>query len=102
MWHIPGGTVYRGEKLEEAVHRIADGELGVKVNIKNMIGVIEYPRTCEKKLRHAVWVAFLCELKPEGQKFRGSFQAEEIEAFKIIPDNTVQEQKAFLESMVRL
>lgn len=102
MWHIPGGTVYRGEKLEEAVHRIADGELGVKVNIKNMIGVIEYPRTCEKKLMHAVGVAFLCELKPEGQKFRGSFQAEEIEAFKIIPDNTVPEQKTFLESMVRL
>ena len=102
MWHIPGGTVYRGEKLGEAVHRIAEDELGVKINIKNMIGVIEYPRTCEKKFRHAVGVAFLCELKIEGQKFRGSFQAEEIKAFKIIPDNTVPEQKTFLENMVRL
>lgn len=99
MWHIPGGTVYLGEKLEEAVHRIAEDELGVKVNIKNMIGVIEYPKTCEETFRHAVGVAFLCELKPEEQNFRGSFQAEEIETFKIIPNNTVPEQKVFLESI---
>ena len=99
MWHIPGGTVYHGEKLEEAVSRVADDELGVNINIKDMIGVIQYPKLCEKESSHAVGIAFLCELKPEGQKFRGSFQAEEIKAFKTIPDNTVPEQKRFLERL---
>ena len=100
MWHVPGGTVYFGEKLEEAVNRIADDELGVKINIKNMMGIIEYPKLCEKHSIHAVGIAFLCELKPEGQKFRGSFQAEEIKTFKTIPDNTVPEQKRFLEKFL--
>lgn len=101
MWHIPGGTVYHGEKLKEAVHRIADDELGVEINIKNMIGVIEYPRICEKKYSHAIGIAFLCELKSEDQKFRGSFQGEEIETFKLIPDDTVPEQKIFLDRLDR-
>lgn len=34
MWHIPGGTVYFGEKLEEAANRIADDELGIDIDIK--------------------------------------------------------------------
>lgn len=99
MWHIPGGTVYHGERLEEAVHRIADVELGVEIDIKNMIGVIEYPRICEKKSSHTIGIAFLCELKSEEQEFRGSFQAREIKAFKTIPDNTVPEQKTFLDRL---
>ncbi len=99
MWHIPGGTVYHGEKLCEAVCRIADDELGININIKDMIGIIEYIGLCEKKSSHAIGIAFLCELKPGEQKFRGSFQAEEIDAFKIIPDNTVPEQKIFLERL---
>lgn len=100
MWHIPGGTLFHGEKLEEAVHRIADDELGVKVKIKNNIGIIEYPKICEKHSSHAVGIAFLCVLEPEGQQFRGSFQAEEIRVFKIIPDNIVPEQKIFLEKFL--
>ena len=100
MWHIPGGTVYHGEKLEEAVIRIADDELGVYINIKKMIGVIQYPKLCEKKSSHPVGIVFLCELKSEEQKFRGSFQAEDIEAFRIIPDDTVPEQKIFLDEFL--
>ena len=92
MWHIPGGTVLLGEKLEEAVNRIANEEIGVDVKIKNMMGIIEYLEL----FNYSVGVVFLCELKPEEQEFRGSFQAEEIKAFKTIPDNTIVEQKKFL------
>lgn len=98
MWHIPGGTIYLGEKFEEAVSRIADDELGIEINIKKMIGVIEYPKLCEGS-RHAIGIAFLCEPKSKEQKFRGSCQGEDIEAFRIIPDNTVPEQKIFLEKL---
>lgn len=99
MWHIPGGTVHIGEKLEEAVHRVANDEVGVKVDIIGTIGIIEYVGLCEDDSFHAVGVAFLCELKSEEQEFRGSFQAEEIETFKIIPENTIPEQKRFLERL---
>lgn len=92
MWHIPGGTVLFGEKLEEAVDRIANEEIGVDIKIKNMIGVIEY----SELFNYSVGVAFLCELQSEEQEFRGSFQAEEIKVFKTIPDNTITEQKKFL------
>lgn len=100
MWHIPGGTVYLDEKLEDAVSRVADNELGIQINIKNMIGIIEYIRLYEKNFGHAIGIAFLCELKSEGQKFRGSFQAEEIKTFKTIPDDTVPEQKIFLDKFL--
>lgn len=99
MWHIPGETVYFGEKLEEAVNRIADDELGIDVDIKKMVGIIEYPnKLCETTI-HAIGIAFLCELKSKELKFRGSFQGEEIEAFRTIPDNTVSAQKRFLDKL---
>ena len=100
MWHIPGGTVCLGEKLEEAVIRVADDELGVQIDIKNIVGIIEYLGLYGNGHSHAIGIAFLCELKSEEQKFRGSFQAEEIKAFKTIPDNTIPEQKIFLEKFL--
>jgi colanic acid biosynthesis protein WcaH len=100
MWHIPGGTVYLGEKLEDAVKRVADDELGIDINIKNRIGIIQYLKLCEDNSRHAIGIAFLCEPKSKEQKFRGSYQGEEINAFKIIPDNTVPEQKIFLDNFL--
>ena len=100
MWHIPGGTIYLGEKIDEALNRIADDEIGVKINIKNMIGIIEYLGQHEKGFAHSVGIAFLCELKQgEQQKLRGSFQGEEIEMFKTIPDSTIPEQKTFLDGL---
>lgn len=99
MWHIPGGTIYLGEKLEDAISRIANDELGIEINIKNMVGIIEYIGICEKTSSHAIGIAFLCEPKSKEQKFRGSFQGEEIKAFKIIPDNIVPEHKRFLENL---
>lgn len=99
MWHIPGGTVYIGEKLEEAVHRVASNEIGVEIDIKNVMGIIDYVGLCENSSLHAVGIVFLCELKHGDRKFKGSFQAEEIEMFKTIPENTIPEQKRFLERL---
>lgn len=64
-----------------------------------MVGIIEYPnKLCETTI-HVIGIAFLCELKSKELKFRGSFQGEEIEAFKTIPDNTVSAQKIFLDKL---
>lgn len=37
-WFWPGGRLYKGEKLEEAVHRIAREELGIEVKIEEQLG----------------------------------------------------------------
>lgn len=42
-WHLPGGTVYYGESIDDAVKRIAQKELGINVKAAKQIGIIEYP-----------------------------------------------------------
>lgn len=41
-WFVPGGTVRKNEPLEEAVHRVADEELGVTVEIDRRLGTYEH------------------------------------------------------------
>lgn len=41
-WFVPGGRVQKGERLEAAVHRIADEELGTDVEIREELGVFEH------------------------------------------------------------
>lgn len=41
-WFVPGGTVRKNESLDEAVHRIADEELGVSVRIDRRLGAYEH------------------------------------------------------------
>jgi ADP-ribose pyrophosphatase YjhB (NUDIX family) len=42
-WHLPGGTVYLGESLLDAVKRVAAKELSVDVEEARNVGYIEYP-----------------------------------------------------------
>ena len=41
-WWLPGGAVYKNEKLEEAVLRKAKEELGLDVEIQRKLGVYEF------------------------------------------------------------
>jgi ADP-ribose pyrophosphatase YjhB (NUDIX family) len=43
LWHLPGGTVRFGERLVDAVRRVASDEVGVEVEVGDLLGVIEYP-----------------------------------------------------------
>jgi len=43
MWNLPGGTVRFGERLIEAVRRVAADELGIRVRVGPLAGNIEYP-----------------------------------------------------------
>ncbi|QIO20876.1 NUDIX domain-containing protein [Haloarcula sp. JP-L23] len=36
-WFVPGGRVRKGERLREAVHRVARTELGVDVTIESLV-----------------------------------------------------------------
>lgn len=99
MWHIPGGTVYRGELVTDAVKRVAKHELGVEVEVGELLGYIEYPSAVhESDFDRPVGLAFMVTYN--GGTITGSHQGEEITSFSEIPDNTIPEQKNFLEQHV--
>lgn len=41
-WFVPGGTVFKNERLREAVHRVAIEELGTDVTIRKKLGSYEH------------------------------------------------------------
>ncbi|MFC7021134.1 MULTISPECIES: NUDIX domain-containing protein [Haloarcula] len=41
-WFVPGGTVLKGEDRRQAVHRVAQEEMGTDVTIERTLGVYEH------------------------------------------------------------
>jgi len=94
-WHIPGGTVFYRESLEDAVKRVAREELKLEVNVKNLLGYIEYPSEVEERgFGYTVALAF--SVKSENFNFIPDDQVSEANFFKTLPENIIQEEKEFL------
>lgn len=95
QWHLPGGTVYFQETLEQAAKRIAKDEVGVEVSVDKLLGYIEYHS--EKKERgfgYTVANVFLCTIT--GGSVNLDHTGSTIKGFSIIPSNTIVDQKDFL------
>lgn len=96
FWHLPGGTVLRKEKLQNAVKRVAKDELGLAVGVEKFLGYIEYlpePKN-RSSFGHSlgmVFETFIISGKPTG-----SWQAEEVEIFSDMPNELVPEQAEFM------
>ena len=91
-WHIPGGTVMFGERLTDAVRRVARDELGLEVTVGDLLGYIEYPSHYENGLDSPVGLAFattpaagLADEAPEGCGW-----------FRSLPAGLYSEQAQFL------
>ena len=98
-WHFPGGTVYIGETIEQAVKRVAKAELNVDVEIIKELGFIEFV-TKEEVYGKPVSIAFL--VKIVSGEIKGSEQAMEIEFFEKLPENMMIDQKTFLQNKLGL
>lgn len=98
-WHTPGGTVIKGEKLEQTVKRVAKAELGLKIKIKEILGVIEYTKI-KNYSGHAIGIVFLVE-PISRNRIKLDRQASEFGFFKIMPRNTIRDQKIFLERFLK-
>jgi len=90
-WHIPGGTVLKGENLKGAVKRVAMEEIEENIKIKKMIGIIEYNFT--KHFDQPVGIAFLVKLKNKNiyEKKRKKYKL-----FKNMPKNMIKAQRDFI------
>ena len=93
MWHLPGGTVRFGEPLVQAVARVARDELGLAVEVGEMLGYIEYPSHYENGLDCPVGVAFAARIV---DRHTADTAPANVEWFNALPDNMHDEQKDFL------
>lgn len=91
-WHIPGGTIRRGETLEIAAKRIMASEAGIEIDILNIIGSMEFLHEerevdiDEKKEQidmHTISVVFLAKAK--SNTLKGSKDGKNVGWFKTIP-----------------
>ncbi len=88
MWNLPGGTVRFGERVVDAVRRVAADELGIHVRVGPLLGYIEYPSHYEHGLDSPVGLVFRAEPLDANQP-HGRW-------FTILPANMHDEQQRFL------
>lgn len=55
-WHFPGGRIKFKESIQDAVNRIAKGELGIELsNTGTVVGTCEFPNEIQKEQeRHSI------------------------------------------------
>ena len=82
-WHLPGGSVFYGEKLEAAVKRKAFEETGLRVKVKKFLLVHEIPFRHVR--RHDVTLVYLAQ--PTGGNLRAGKGNRDARFFKKLPRN---------------
>ena len=82
-WSLPGGLVNLGERIEDAIKREVEEEVGLKVDVVSIIDVfdsIEYDGKGRVRF-HYVIVGFMVE--PIGGEVRGSEEASQVRWFNV-------------------
>lgn len=83
-WFVPGGTVFKGERLAAAARRIAREEVGVDVRIERRLGVYEHfydvADVPDAEGKHYVAVGFVVD--PLGEAFEADDQHAELRVFR--------------------
>lgn len=99
LWHLPGGTVRFGERLTEAVQRVARRELNITVHSTRLLGYIEYPSHYQNGLDCPVGIVFEA-LSYDGEP-RANDEASGARWFSILPTADMHtEQAEFMESVL--
>jgi colanic acid biosynthesis protein WcaH len=86
-WWVPGGRVYKGENLEDAIRRKIKEELGIDIQIKGAVGYYEdqfekNPLNVESGL-HTLGIVF--EVKPQSLNIKLDDQSGDWKFFDKIP-----------------
>lgn len=83
-WFVPGGRVRKGERLEDAVHRVAREELGIEVEIIESLGAYEhlYPESDVDGSGGKHYLANGFVVRAESRKFTIDDQHETIRVFE--------------------
>jgi ADP-ribose pyrophosphatase YjhB (NUDIX family) len=98
LWHMPGGTVYFQESIENAAKRVAKSEVGIDIKVNKLLGYIEY--FDEAKVRgFGYTITMVLECEALSTSLVLDEQASEGNWFSQLPENTITEQKNFLSKL---
>lgn len=92
LWHLPGGTLYRGEEVVEAAKRIAKKETNLDVVITKCLGYMEFLNEVRSGISmHSVSIVVEAvytggELKHDGDAADLKWHTEQPEA--VIPEHS--------------
>ncbi len=84
-WALPGGFVEYGETVEEAARREAEEETGLKVSLRELVGVYSDPDRDPRG--HTVSVCFLAD--KAGGELRPATDAADVKVFKEVPSSNL-------------
>lgn len=96
-WHLPGGTVYKGETIAEAALRIAKKETGLTVVYAKSLGYMEFP----SEMRNGVVVhtiSIVIEVVRVEGELRHDEGAKELKYFASVPEKVIKEHGKFLKN----
>ena len=83
-WHLPGGTVYKTETVEDASKRVAKNETGFDVEVTRCLGYMEFPHEKRGSIEvHTISIAM--EVKIIGGELKKDNNAQEIGIFTELP-----------------
>lgn len=94
QWHLPGGTVFFGESLKDAVKRVASRELNIEVCAVTQIGVIEYPSHYLNGMDAPVGIVFM--VNDYSGIPKENPEASKLGWFTTLPENIHADQDVFL------
>ena len=91
-WFVPGGRVRKGERLEDAVHRVAKEELGIEVEIVESLGAYEhlYGESDVDRSGGKHYLANGFVVRGESVEFTIDDQHGDVQVFEEIPNNLHQ------------
>ena len=102
-WFVPGGTVLKNETRAEAVHRVAEEELGESVVVSDCLGTYEhFYDTSEIEgvdSKHYVATAYRCHFKHDDPDFSSDDQHSVLELFHPPFDDLHPYVKRYLEDL---
>jgi ADP-ribose pyrophosphatase YjhB (NUDIX family) len=96
QWHLPGGTIYKGETIKEAARRVCKKETGLESNFVRSLGYMEFLNETRNGVdMHTVSIAV--QLAVAGGDLLHDENAEELVYYKVLPDNVVAGHLEFLQ-----
>jgi len=93
-YRLPSGGVKWGESVLSAVHREAQEEMGLEIEVKRFLGLLEYELCCERETMPFVSYVFL--VRGRGQELTPRDKKERILSFRQV---SVAELSAVAESL---
>ena len=96
IWHLPGGTILRGESIHMAARRIAKDEVNLKAKEIEFLGVLEF---CESNddFFHVVSLLHLVREYEKMEHLNG--KDPEIEFFDELPQRIIKRQAKILQDL---